>query len=116
MEMERRLLVRFPMSGMVILQPDLKDPATIDAELFDLGLEGAGLYSPKNLLVERVKFLIINHQIGVNISGIARVVFCKPAKYNDKDYFRVGLEFIEFDREQVRTLLTRVREIPPGQR
>ncbi len=116
MEMERRLLVRFAMSGMVILQPDLKDPATIDAELFDLGLEGAGLYSPANLLVERVKFLIINHQLGVNISGMARVVFSKPVKYNNKDYFRAGLEFIDVDREQIRSLLTRVREIPPGQR
>jgi len=116
MEMERRLFVRFPMSGMVILQADMKDPATIDCELFDIGLEGAGLYSPHNLLVDRVKFIIINHQLGINLSGIARVVFSKPAKYNDKDYFRVGLEFLEVGRDQIRELLERVREIPPGQR
>jgi len=116
MEMEHRLFVRFPMSGMVVLQLGTGDSATIDCELFDLGFEGAGLYSPKNLLVDRVRFIVINHQLGVNLSGTARVVFSKPIKYNDKDYFRVGLEFIDVDREQIRGLLERVREIPPGQR
>ena len=114
--MERRLFVRFPMSGMAILQPELKDSSTIDCELFDLGFEGVGLYSPQNLIVDRVKFIIINHQLGVNLSGIARVVFSKSVQYNGKAYFRVGLEFLEVDRDQVRSLLERVREVPPGQR
>jgi hypothetical protein len=112
MENERRLFVRFLMSGSVIVQFDRDSLITIDCELVDLGFEGVGFYSPKPIIVEKVKFIIINRQLNVNISGTGKIIFCKAVKYNNEDYYRVGLEFIEVDRDQVRAILMQVREIP----
>jgi len=108
---ERRLCVRFMMSGSVIIQPDPEQFGTIDCELIDLGFEGVGLYSPKGLVVgNKVRFIIINRQLNVNLSGIGRVIFCNPIKYNNKDCFRIGIEFIDVDRQQVRAILMNIRE------
>ena len=112
MQKERRFFVRFLMSGAAVLQLDPENPATMDCELIDLSYDGVGLYSPQQLAVNlKVKFIIINRQLNANIGGIGRVVYCNPVKYNGKDHFRVGLEFLEADRKQVRDILTRVREI-----
>ena len=115
MEMERRLFVRFSMSGSVLIQPDQENSNTIDCELVDLGFEGVGFYSPKRIIVEKVRFIIINRQLNVNISGTGKIIFCKSVKYNNTDYYRVGLEFIEVDHQQVRSILMQVREIPREQ-
>jgi len=116
MEMERRLFVRFTMTSSVTLSPEKDDLVRIQCDLCDLSLEGLGVYSPKNILVERIKFAIFNHELNVNLKGTARVVFCKSVRYNDKDRFRVGLEFLEVDRDDVRDILKRVRDIPPENR
>ena len=116
MEMERRLFVRFTMTSSVTLSPEKDDLVRIPCDLCDMSYEGLGVYSPKNILVERIKFAIFNHELNVNLKGTARVVFCKSVRYNDKDCFRVGLEFLEVDRDNVRDILKRVRDIPPGNR
>ena len=111
MVVERRLFVRFAMSGAVIVQIDPQQNSSIDCELIDLSFDGVGLYAMKQLNADsRVKFLIINRQLNVNLGGIGRVVYCQRV-YADKDYYRVGLEFIEVDREQVKSILVQVREI-----
>jgi hypothetical protein len=111
MDVERRLFVRFAMSGAAIIQVDPEKSASIDCELIDLSFDGVGLYSTKLLKAgSNVKFLIINRQLNLNLGGIGRVVYSQRV-YADKDYFRVGLEFVEVDREQVKSILVHVREI-----
>ncbi len=112
MKKERRFFVRFSMSGIVILQLDPKKPSMINCELNDLSLDGIGMNSPQQLIAEtRVKFLIVNRQLNVNIGGMARVVYCNPIKYGGKDYFRIGLAFIEVDHEQVKGILKNIQQI-----
>ncbi len=109
---ERRLFVRFAMSGIVVVQIDPSKKDTIDCELSDLSYDGIALFSPQELKADsQIKFIVINGQLNVNIGGLGKVVYCKPVRYNDKSYFRVGIQFIEVDRAQVRTILTRVRDI-----
>jgi hypothetical protein len=111
MVVERRLFVRFAMSGAVIVQVDPEKSTSIDGELIDLSFDGVGLYATKKLNAgSKVKFLIINRQLNVNLGGIGRVVYCQRV-YADKDYYRTGLEFVEVDREQIKSILVRVREI-----
>lgn len=112
MEMERRLFVRFLLSGSVLIQPDQDSSNALECELVDLGFEGIGFYSPKQIIVEKVRFIINNRQLNVNMSGTGKIIFCKPVKYNNADCYRIGLEFIEVDRDQVRAILMKVREIP----
>lgn len=108
---ERRLFVRFAMSGAVVVQVDPAKAVSIDGELIDLSLDGVGMYLTKPLTVEsKVKFLIINRQLNVNLGGIGRVVYCQKV-CADKDYYRVGLEFIEVDHAQVKSVLLQVRQI-----
>jgi len=112
MEKERRLFVRFSMSGIVVLQLNPKKPDMINCELNDLSFDGIGMNSPQQLIPgTKAKFLIVNRQLNVNIGGMARVVYCNPIKYNGKDYFRVGLEFIEVDHEQVKAILKNIQRI-----
>jgi c-di-GMP-binding flagellar brake protein YcgR len=111
MVVERRLFVRFSMSGSVVVQVDPEKNASIDGELVDLSYDGIGLYSMKQLIVySKVKFLIINRQLNVNLGGIAKVAYCKQID-KDKGSYRIGLEFIEVDREQIKSILIKVRDI-----
>lgn len=110
---ERRLFVRFPMSGQVVLQPEQKDFKTLDCELRDVCFEGVGLYAPEKVApLSLVKFIIVNRQTNVNISGVGRIVYCNPARYNDRDCFRIGVEFIDVDSRQVRAALMNLVESP----
>jgi len=105
------------MSGSVLVQIDPEKPGTIDGDLIDLSFDGVGMYSPKQLIEDTtVKFLVINRQLNVNIGGLARVVFCKAEKYNDKDSYRVGLEFVSVDQRQVRATLKDVKGISADKR
>ena len=114
--MERRLFVRFPMSGTAVLQPDQMNQRAIDCELFDISLEGAGVFCPEHLDTGGlVTFLIINRQLNVNISGKGKIAHCSAAKFNDKDCFRTGIEFVNVDSGQVRRLLHQVRDFFGGQ-
>jgi hypothetical protein len=109
---ERRLFVRFLMSGIVVLQLDPKKPEMINCELIDLSYDGVGMYSPQQLNVNtKVKFLLINRQLNVNIGGMARVAYCNPVKYSGRDYFRVGMEFSEVDREQIKAILKNIQQV-----
>jgi hypothetical protein len=113
MTVERRLFIRFVVSGIVVVQPDPEKSDTIDCELYDLSFNGAGLYSSKQLIPNtKVKYLIINRQLNVNIGGFAKVVYCNPLKYNNKDWFRIGMEFIDVERQQIQAILMQVRKKP----
>jgi len=115
--MERRLFVRFPMSGTAVMQPEQKDLRAIDCELFDISFEGIGVFCPVQLRAGGLtKFLIINRQLNVNIGGMGRIAHSAPVKFNGKDYFRVGIEFIDVDSGQMRRLLQQIRDIPGGMR
>ncbi len=117
MVVEKRLFVRFSISGSVIIQPDPKKSDSVDCQMIDLSYDGVGLYSPKELQKDTpVKFLIINRQLNVNIGGLARVVFCKAEQYNGQPSFRVGLEFSSVDQRQVKATLMDVREVAPDKR
>ena len=114
--MERRLFVRFPMSGTAVLQPEQKSPRALDCEVFDVSYGGMGVFCPEQL--DRgglVKFVLLNRQLNVNISGMGRITHCSPAKFNDKDCFRVGIEFINVDNGQVRLLLQQIRDVFGGE-
>ena len=111
MAQERRLFVRFAMSGSIIVQAEPVQSVSIDCELVDLGFDGVGLYSKKQLAVgSQVKFLVINRQMNVNLGGTAKVVYCQRAQ-DKKDIFRAGLSFIEVDRQQVRSILMQARDM-----
>jgi hypothetical protein len=113
MAMERRLFVRFLMSGIVIVQPDLANNSTIDCELVNLSYNGIGMFSSRELaLGSKIKFIMINRQLNVNLGGFGRVVFCNSEKYNNKDRFRIGIEIIDADREKIKSTLMSVRELP----
>lgn len=117
MTMERRLFVRFLMSGIVIVQPDPESKGTIDCELINLSYDGLGIYSSIALKeASKVKFILINRQLNVNISGFAKVAFCNPVETKDKNSFRIGLKIIDADRDKVKDVLMRVREIPESER
>ena len=98
------------MSGAVVVQTDPAKSDSIDCELIDLSFDGVGLYSKKLLTVgSKVKFLIINRQLNVNLGGIGKIVYCQRSE-SHADAFRAGMEFIDVDREQVKAILVQVRK------
>lgn len=105
MALERRLFVRFSMSSTVVLQPEKDDSFRVECELCDLSFEGMGLYAPRQLLIDHVRFSIVNKTQRLELTGIARIVFCKATSYNGKNCFRIGLEFVDVDFDKVRFIL-----------
>jgi len=77
--------------------------------LSDISIDGAGIFLSEPLAVEsKVKFLVINRQLNLNLGGIARVVYCQKDNVR-KDYYHAGLEFIEVDRAQLKSILMKAR-------
>jgi len=108
---ENRLFVRFPVSGSILIQPDLHGSRVVECELFDLSYDGIGLYSPEQFEKDAmVKFVVNNRQLNINLGGLGRIVFCSPAAKSSKDAFRAGIEFVRVDRQLVREILAHVRE------
>lgn len=113
MTVERRLFVRFLMSGIVIVQPDPNDTSTIDCELVNLSYNGLGVFSKKALPVgSKIKFILINRQLNVNIGGFGTVVFCNSEEHSNKDHYRIGIEIIDADRQKIKSTLMSVRDLP----
>jgi hypothetical protein len=105
------------MSGIVIIQPDLANTGTIDCELVNLSYNGIGMFSSKELVLgSKIKFIMINRQLNVNLGGFGKVVFCNSEKYNGKDRYRIGIEIVDTDREKIMSTLKSVREIPENNR
>ncbi len=112
---EHRLFSRFRASGEVLFQFNSPQPETIKAELVDISFRGFGVYSEKAIsAMTEVKFYISGKLFKKHLRGQGKVMYSQQYRRKETDLFRMGVEFISVDSEQVRDVLELLRQEQPG--
>jgi hypothetical protein len=109
---EHRLFTRYRVGGEVLVQyGGGTKPETIRAELVDMSFRGFGVYSPKALAASAtVKFYISGKYFEKHLRGEGKVMYSQAYRRKETDVFRMGVEFISVDSDQVRDLLEILRK------
>lgn len=103
---EHRLFTRYRLEGEVLIQALGPMPEAIHAELVDMSFRGFGVYSPKAVDANvKIKFYISGKYFEKNLKGEGKVMYCQAYRRKDTDVFRIGVEFISVDSNQIRDVL-----------
>jgi hypothetical protein len=108
---EHRLFTRYRIEGEVLIQSAGAKPETIRTELVDMSFRGFGVYSPKAVDANAsVKFYISGKHFEKHLRGEGKIMYSQAYRRNDSDIFRMGVEFIAVDSNQVRDVLDLLRK------
>ncbi|MCX5707909.1 MAG: PilZ domain-containing protein [Candidatus Omnitrophica bacterium] len=113
---EHRLFTRYRVEGEVLLQCAGPKPETIRAELVDMSFRGFGVYSPKAIDANTtVRFYISGKYFEKHLRGEGKIMYSQSYRRKETDVFRMGVEFISVDSDQVRDGLDRLRKEHGGE-
>jgi hypothetical protein len=109
---EHRLFTRYRVAGEVLVQyTGGAKPETIRAELVDMSFRGFGVYSPKAISASStVKFYISGKYFEKHLRGEGKIMYSQAYRRKETDVFRMGVEFISVDSDQVRDVLEMLRK------
>lgn len=108
---EHRLFTRYRIEGEVLIQSTGAKPETIRAELVDMSFRGFGVYSPKAIDAKAlVKFYISGKYFEKHLRGEGKIMYSQAYRRKDTNVFRMGIEFIAVDSNQVRDVLDVLRK------
>ena len=114
MAAENRLYVRYSLQGMILIQ-ETGSIKTLKGELVDLSFKGCAAYCKQPLKLENgVKFIVKTEELGVHFQGTAQVKYCQPIVRNSETLYRIGIEFVGVDSEQVRDALLHLQKRVEG--
>ncbi len=112
---EHRLFTRYRVGGEILIQYTGTKPETIRAELADMSFRGFGAYSPKAIDSNAtVKFYISGKYFEKHLRGEGKVMYSQAYRRKETDVFRMGVEFISVDSDQVRDVLELLRKEQSG--
>jgi hypothetical protein len=107
---EHRLFTRYRVHGEVLIQFTKTKPETIRTELVDMSFRGFGVYSPRAIEANTtVKFYISGKLFEKHLRGEGKVMYSQSYRRKETDIFRMGVEFISVDSDQVRDALELLR-------
>jgi c-di-GMP-binding flagellar brake protein YcgR len=113
---EHRLFTRYRVEGEVLIQFTGAKPETIRTELVDMSFRGFGVYSPKAVDANAtVKFYISGKYFEKHLRGEGKVMYSQAYRRKEADVFRMGVEFISVDSNQVRDVLDILRKEHGGE-
>ena len=108
---EHRLFTRFKLEGEGLIQYNVAKPGTIRVELADMSFRGFGAYSSEPIESNtHVKFYISGKIFEKHLRGEGKVMYSQAYRRKEADIFRMGVEFISVDSEQVRDVLELLRK------
>jgi hypothetical protein len=113
---EHRLFTRYRVQGEVLIQySSAGKPETVRAELVDISFRGFGVYSPKSIDAgATVKFYISGGLFTKHMRGEGKLMYSQAYHRKETDVFRMGIEFISVDSDQVRDILDILQKETPG--
>jgi hypothetical protein len=112
---EHRLFTRFKVEGEGLIQYTAAKPETVRVELVDMSFRGFGVYSPKPIDGDtNVKFYFSGKKFEKHLRGEGKVMYSQKYRHKDADVFRMGVEFISVDSNQVRDMLESLRKEQSG--
>lgn len=112
---EHRLFTRFKIEGEGLIQYNSAKPETIRVEMADMSFRGFGAYSAKPIEGNtNVKFYISGKMFEKHLRGTGKVMYSQKYRRKETDVFRMGVEFISVDSDQVRDVLESLRKDQSG--
>ena len=112
---EHRLFTRFKVEGEGLIQYTAAKPETVRVELVDMSFRGFGVYSPKPIEGDtKVKFYFSGEKFERHLRGEGKVMYSQKYRHKEADVFRMGVEFISVDSNQVRDMLESLRQEQSG--
>jgi hypothetical protein len=108
---EHRLFIRYKVQGDVLIHQKTGELKPVKGDLVDLCFKGAGIYSKEKLEPEMpVRFIIMSKSFPEHIKGEGKIIYVRPMTRNGEDFFRLGLNFINVDSEQLRDILVHLQD------
>jgi c-di-GMP-binding flagellar brake protein YcgR len=108
---ERRRYIRFTDEASVILKPENNSLSNIKSDLVDISISGMGVFSQENIEIgTKVTFEIITKLWDGPITGEGKVIYVKQIARQDKNVFRVGIDFIKIEKETVKCVINAIQK------
>ena len=108
---ERRRYIRFIDAASVILKSEYGSPSSIKADLVDISISGMGMLAQENIEVgTKVAFEIITKLWDSPITGEGKIIYVKQIQKQDKNIFRVGVDFIKIEKETVKCIINVIQK------
>ncbi|MDD5130161.1 MAG: PilZ domain-containing protein [Candidatus Omnitrophica bacterium] len=112
---DKRAFRRFSLENNIFLKFE-NDPAKIiDCKLLDISFGGASIFLKENINLDTMLQCIAQFDYPVsverNLIGKCRVVSVKKHRLYAQDGFRIGVEFVEVDKDILIETITRIEAI-----
>ncbi len=107
---ELRKYTRLNAEGTVILRPKNDTSRSIKADLVDISFYGMGVYTQEKLEADTdVKLELIAKLYNEPIIMEGRIKYAKEIKRQDKNVFRIGIEFISTEKKDIQYLMAHIQ-------
>lgn len=107
---ERRRYVRYKIEGSVILRIKDKTVSSVKVDLVDISFLGIGVDTQEEIKTGvKCQFELRTKLSGKAITGRARIKNVKELTKGNARSFRIGLEFIEVDKDAVQFLINGIQ-------
>ena len=108
--LEKRAHIRHGVEGTVNLKPEGGAPLIIKADLADICFGGLGVYSKEKIESGvDVAFELTTKLWHEPVIGRGKIGYSKEIKGPDGSIFKLGIQFIDVDKEALRCIITHAR-------
>lgn len=107
---ERRSYHRFPVKGSLTLHPDTEPTKALKGNLNDIGFLGFSGHLKESIETGvLVQFELITSLMRTPLTGRGKIMYIKEKKEDDIPNFRVGVGFIDVDKNIISRLLNMIQ-------
>lgn len=108
---ERRKYIRYNAEGSVIIKAQDGTSRNIQANLVDISFLGIGLEVGEKISSGTdVEFELTTKLWDKTIIGKGKIKHVQEIKRYDTDILRIGIEFIDVDKETIQCIINRIQE------
>jgi c-di-GMP-binding flagellar brake protein YcgR len=108
---EQRRYIRYNAEGSAIIKPQDGISRNIQANLVDISFLGIGVEAAEKISSGTdVGFEVTTKLWDKTIIGKGKIKHVQEIKRYDTDIFRIGIEFIDVDKETIRCIINRIQE------
>jgi c-di-GMP-binding flagellar brake protein YcgR len=108
---EQRRYIRYNAEGSAIIKPQDGTSRNIQANLVDISFLGIGVEAGEKISSGTdVGFEVTTKLWDKTIIGKGKIKHVQEIKRYDTDIFRIGIEFIDVDKETIRCIINRIQE------
>ena len=112
---DKRAYRRFSLENNISLKFENDPTKIINCKLLDISFGGACVFLKENVNVDTIAQCIAQFDYSVSVEqhliGKCRVISAKKHRLYAQDGFRIGLEFVEIDKEILIETITRIEAI-----